>query len=68
MENKFQSQPKKNQKKIQTRKNSVFGHFSRSVLDSKLRFEEHYKMVLSKATRIIGVLCKLHNFLPREEF
>ena len=37
-----------------------------SILDPKLKFEEHYKMVLSKAYRTIGPLHKLQKLLPRE--
>ena len=36
------------------------------ILDSKLTFEEHYKTVLSKTNRTIGLLRKLQNLLPRE--
>ena len=36
------------------------------ILDSKLTLEEHYKMVLSKTNRTIGLLGKLQNLLPRE--
>ena len=36
------------------------------TLDSKLTFEEHYKTVLSKTNRTIGLLLKLQNLLPRE--
>ena len=36
------------------------------TLDSKLTSEDHYKTVLSKTNRTIGLLHKLHNFLPRE--
>ena len=36
------------------------------ILDSKLTFEYHYKMVLSKTNRIIGLLCKSQNLLPRQ--
>ena len=35
-------------------------------LDSKLTFEDHYKTVLSKTNRTIGLLRKLQNLLPRE--
>ena len=36
------------------------------ILDSKLTFEDHYKTVLSKTNRAIGLLRKLQNLLPRE--
>ena len=36
------------------------------ILDSKLIFEDHYKTVLSKTKRTMGLLCKLQNLLPRE--
>ena len=36
------------------------------ILDSKLTFEDHYKTVLSKTNRTIGLLRKLRNLLPRE--
>ena len=36
------------------------------TLDPKLTFEEHYKTVLSKTNRTIGLLLKLQNLLPRE--
>ena len=36
------------------------------ILDSKLTFEDHYKTVLSKTNRTIGLLRKLQNLLPRE--
>ena len=35
------------------------------LLDSKLTFEEHYKTILSKTSRTIGLLCKLQSLLPR---
>ena len=36
------------------------------ILDLTLTFEDHYKTVLSKTNRTIGLLRKLQNFLPRE--
>ena len=36
------------------------------ILDSKLTFEDHYKTVLRKTNRTIGLLRKLQNLLPRE--
>ena len=36
------------------------------MLDSKLTFEDHYKTVLSKLNRTIGLLRKLQNLLPRK--
>ena len=36
------------------------------ILDSKLTFEDHYKTVLSKTNRTIGLLRKLQDLLPRE--
>ena len=36
------------------------------ILDSKLTFEDHYKTVLSKTNRTIGLLRKRQNLLPRE--
>ena len=36
------------------------------ILDSKLTFEDHYKTILSKTNRTIGLLRKLQNLLPRE--
>ena len=35
------------------------------LLDSKLTFEEHYKTILNKTNRTIGLLRKLHILLPR---
>ena len=35
------------------------------LLDSKLTFEEHYKTILSKTSRTIGLLRKLQSLLPR---
>ena len=35
-------------------------------MDSKLTFEDHYKTVLNKINRTIGLLRKLQNLLPRE--
>ena len=36
------------------------------ILNSKLTFEDHYKTILSKTNRTIGLLHKLKNLLPRE--
>ena len=36
------------------------------ILHSKLTFEDHYKTVLSKTNRTIGLLRKLQNLQPRE--
>ena len=36
------------------------------ILDSKLTFEEHYKTLLGKTNRTIGLLRKLQNSLSRE--
>ena len=36
------------------------------ILDSELTFEDHYKMVLSKTNKTIGLIRKLQNSLPRE--
>ena len=36
------------------------------ILHSKLTFEDHYKTVLSKTNRTIGLLRKLQNMQPRE--
>ena len=38
-------------------------HFG--VLDNRLSFEDHLKMVLNKVNKVIGLLCKLQNILPR---
>ena len=35
------------------------------ILDSRLAFEEHFKMVLAKINKTIGLLYKLRNILPR---
>ena len=35
------------------------------VLDNRLSFEDHLKMILNKVNKTIGLLCKLHNILPR---
>ena len=35
------------------------------LLDTKLTFEEHYKTILSKINRTIGLLCKLQSLLSR---
>ena len=34
-------------------------------LNNYLFFENHLKMILSKVNKTIGLLCKLHNILPR---
>ena len=36
------------------------------ILDLKLTFDDHYKTVLSKTNRTIGLLRKLQNLLPRK--
>ena len=36
------------------------------ILDSKLTFEAHYKTVLSKTNKTIGLLRKLQNLLAKE--
>ena len=36
------------------------------ILDSKLTFEKHYEMILSKTNRTVGILRKLQNLLPME--
>ena len=35
------------------------------VLDDRLSFEDHLKMISNKVNRTIGLLRKLHNILPR---
>ena len=35
------------------------------LLDLKLTFEEHCKIIINKTNRTIGPLCKLQSFLPR---
>ena len=35
------------------------------LLDPRLTFEEHYKTILSKTNRTIGLLRKLQSLLPR---
>ena len=35
------------------------------VIDNCLSFEDHLKMILNKVNKTIGLLCKLHNILPR---
>ena len=35
------------------------------VLDNRLSFEDHLKIILSKVNKTIGSLCKLHNILPK---
>ena len=35
------------------------------VLDNRLSFEDHLKMILNKVNKTIGLLRKLHNILPR---
>ena len=37
-----------------------------TTLDAKLTFEEHFKTVVSKINRTVGLLRKLQNLLPRE--
>ena len=32
---------------------------------NQLKFDDHIKMVFRKISKTIGLLCKLHNFLPR---
>ena len=39
-------------------------HFG-MLLDVKLDFQEHLKNIYSKVNKTIGLLCKLHNTLPR---
>ena len=34
------------------------------ILDNRLKFDDHMKMVLRKISKTIGLLRKLHNFLP----
>ena len=36
-----------------------------AVLDNRLSFEDHLKMILNKVNKTIGLLRKLHNILPR---
>ena len=35
------------------------------VLDNRLSFEDHLKVILNKVNKTIGLLRKLHNILPR---
>ena len=35
------------------------------ILDNRLSFENHLKMILNKVNKTIGLLRKLHNILPR---
>ena len=35
------------------------------ILDNQLKFDDHIKMVFRKISKTIGLLRKLHNFLPR---
>ena len=35
------------------------------ILDFKLTFEEHLNNVLAKVNKVVGLLCKLRNILPR---
>ena len=35
------------------------------VLDNRLSFEDHFKMILNKVNKTIGLLRKLQNILPR---
>ena len=35
------------------------------VLDNRLSFEDHLKMILNKVNKTLGLLRKLHNILPR---
>ena len=37
------------------------------IIDSKLMFDEHLKMVSLKISKTLGLLQKLHNLLPRSE-
>ena len=34
-------------------------------LDCKLNFKEHLKTIVNKINKIIGLICKSQNFLPR---
>ena len=36
-----------------------------AVLNNRLSFEDHLKIILNKVNKTIGLLCKLHNILPR---
>ena len=38
------------------------------ILDNQLKFDDHIKTVFTKISKTIGLLRKLHNFLPRAEF
>ena len=38
---------------------------SGAVLNNRLSFEDHLKMILNKVNKNIGLLCKLQNILPR---
>ena len=44
---------------------SIYQNHPGIILDSKLMFENHLKMVTTKMNRTIGVLRKLQNLLPR---
>ena len=35
------------------------------VLDNRLSFEDHFKMIINKVNKTIGLLPKLQNILPR---
>ena len=38
------------------------------ILDNQLKFDDHIKMVFRKISKTMGLLRKLHNFLPRAAF
>ena len=35
------------------------------ILDNRLSFANHLKMILNKVNKTVGLLCKLHNIVPR---
>ena len=35
------------------------------ILDNQFKFDNHIKTIFRKISKTIGLLCKLHNFLPR---
>ena len=44
---------------------SVIQKRSGMFLDTKLDFQGHLKSILNKVNKTVGLLCKLHNILPR---
>ena len=69
-----QAQEKIFSRKINKNYNPLLAFDNNNVLETdsqkqigivRLSFEDHLKMILNKVDKSIGLLCKLHNILPR---